>query len=193
MKFSETTGLSRGNEIWIYGSEGTLRVDDRQNIFVGRRGDNELAPFPNPPEGQAATDHTDVNINHVELEWCMNRRTFDKLPHDLKVVVNNWARANFQAESQQVFLKLAVIARNKFKKEGMKFHSLTDAEAKRWAEAYENVTQDYLKKTEAKGLPARELVADIKALVEQYKGKTFNELMLETINDPDQSFSRGVK
>jgi len=142
---------------------------------------------------QAATDHTDVNINHVELEWCMNRRTFDKLPHDLKVVVNNWARANFQAESQQVFLKLAVIARNKFKKEGMKFHSLTDAEAKRWAEAYENVTQDYLTKTEAKGLPARELVADIKALVEQYKGKTFNELMLETINNPDQSFSRGVK
>ena len=53
MKFSETTGLSRGNEIWIYGSEGTIRVDDSQNIFVGRRGDQSLAAYPNPPEGQA--------------------------------------------------------------------------------------------------------------------------------------------
>src|SRR6267154_1777101 len=27
MRFSETTGLSRGNDIWIHGSEGTIRVD----------------------------------------------------------------------------------------------------------------------------------------------------------------------
>jgi predicted dehydrogenase len=53
MKFSETTGLSRGNDIWIYGSEGTIHVDDEQNIFVGKRGDRALAPHPNPPEAQA--------------------------------------------------------------------------------------------------------------------------------------------
>jgi predicted dehydrogenase len=53
MKFSETTGLSRGNDTWIFGSEGTIHVDDQQNIFVGRRGDRELAAHPNPPEGQA--------------------------------------------------------------------------------------------------------------------------------------------
>jgi predicted dehydrogenase len=53
MKFSETTGLSRGNDIWIYGSEGTIHVDNEQNVFVGRRGDRALAAHPNPPEGQA--------------------------------------------------------------------------------------------------------------------------------------------
>ncbi len=52
MVFSETTGLSRGNDTWIFGSEGTIHLDDAQNIFVGRRGDRELAPYPNPPEGQ---------------------------------------------------------------------------------------------------------------------------------------------
>jgi predicted dehydrogenase len=53
MKFSETTGLSNGNQIWIFGSEGTIHVDDEQNIFTGRRGDRELAALANPREGQA--------------------------------------------------------------------------------------------------------------------------------------------
>ena len=52
MVFSETTGLSRGNDTWIFGSEGTIRIDDANDIFVGRRGDRELSAYPNPPEGQ---------------------------------------------------------------------------------------------------------------------------------------------
>lgn len=52
MVFSETTGLSRGNDLWIFGTEGTIRVDGANRIFVGRRGDRELAEHSNPPEGQ---------------------------------------------------------------------------------------------------------------------------------------------
>jgi predicted dehydrogenase len=77
MKFSETTGLSRGNEIWIYGSEGTLRVDDRQNIFVGRRGDNELAPFPNPPEGQARHRVEEEFVNAIRGIEEIKMNTFE--------------------------------------------------------------------------------------------------------------------
>lgn len=139
-----------------------------------------------------ATDHTDLSINHTQLDWCMNKRTFDKLPKDLKVVVNNWARAKSQAETQQAFLKVAVIGRSKFKKAGMKFHSLTATEQKRWQQAYAGVTEAYLKDTEAKGLPARQMVADIKALVEKLKDKKFNELMSEAINNPVQDFSPGI-
>ena len=53
MRASETTGLSTGNHTWIYGSEGTIHVDRRQNVFAGRRGDSELAQVPNPREAQA--------------------------------------------------------------------------------------------------------------------------------------------
>ena len=53
MRFSETTGLSSGNQTWIHGSDGTIFVDNRQNVFVGRRGDNELSPLPNPVQEQA--------------------------------------------------------------------------------------------------------------------------------------------
>ncbi len=53
MRFSETTGLSTGNQTWIHGSEGTIHVDERQIVRGGKRGETALREIPNPPEGQA--------------------------------------------------------------------------------------------------------------------------------------------
>jgi predicted dehydrogenase len=53
MRMSATTGLSTGNQIWLYGTEGTIHVDQKQAIFAGRRGDTQLSEVPNPPETQA--------------------------------------------------------------------------------------------------------------------------------------------
>jgi predicted dehydrogenase len=61
MRFSETTGLSPGNQTWIHGSEGTLYVDARQAVFGGKRGDTDLKEIPNPPADRAAS--------RVELEF----------------------------------------------------------------------------------------------------------------------------
>ena len=53
MRMSATTGLSTGNQIWFYGTEGTIHVDHQRNVFAGRKGDAELAEVPNPTDGQA--------------------------------------------------------------------------------------------------------------------------------------------
>ena len=53
MRMSATTGLSTGNQLWMYGTEGTIYVDQQQRVFAGRRGDTDLAEVPNPPEQQA--------------------------------------------------------------------------------------------------------------------------------------------
>jgi predicted dehydrogenase len=53
MRMSATTGLSTGNQIWLYGTEGTIHVDQQQRIFAGRRGDTQLSEVPNPPAEQA--------------------------------------------------------------------------------------------------------------------------------------------
>ena len=74
MVFSETTGLSRGNDTWIFGSEGTIHLDDAQNIFVGRRGDRELAAYPNPPEGQFR--------HRVEEEFVNAIRGLEPVAHE---------------------------------------------------------------------------------------------------------------
>ncbi|MQG63962.1 MAG: Gfo/Idh/MocA family oxidoreductase, partial [SAR202 cluster bacterium] len=53
MQFSAVTGLSSGNGVWIYGSEGTLHVDGAQNVYGGQRGDDKLQEINNPEEGRA--------------------------------------------------------------------------------------------------------------------------------------------
>lgn len=55
MRFSETTGLSNGNQTWIHGTNGTIHVDETQTVRGGKRGDPELREIPNPPEGQAGS------------------------------------------------------------------------------------------------------------------------------------------
>ncbi len=61
MRFSETTGLSSGSQTWIHGRQGTIHVDDRQNVRGGARGETELREIPNPADGQA--------VSRVEAEF----------------------------------------------------------------------------------------------------------------------------
>jgi predicted dehydrogenase len=77
MVFSETTGLSRGNDTWIFGSEGTIRVDGADNIFVGRRGDRELAAYPNPPEDQYRHRVEEEFVNAIRGLEPVRMNTFE--------------------------------------------------------------------------------------------------------------------
>ena len=71
MQFSAVTGLSSGNGVWIYGSEGTLHVDGAQNVYGGRRGDDKLAEIENPEAGRAYW--------RVEEEFCSAIRGQEKI------------------------------------------------------------------------------------------------------------------
>ena len=77
MKFSETTGLSRGNEIWMFGSEGTIFVDNEQRIFTGRRGERELVELPNPREQQAVHRVEEEFINAIRGRERVSMNTFE--------------------------------------------------------------------------------------------------------------------
>ncbi len=78
MRFSATTGLSNGNQTWIYGTEGTVHVDSRMDVFAGRQGDSGLSPIPNPPEEQAKRIVEGQFINAIRdsrrSPWCPLRR-----------------------------------------------------------------------------------------------------------------------
>ena len=53
MQMSATSGLNRGSQIWMFGTDGTIHVDSQRRVWAGRRGDAELTEVPNPPETQA--------------------------------------------------------------------------------------------------------------------------------------------
>ncbi len=71
MSFSAVTGLSPGNGVWIYGSEGTIHVDGGLNVYGGRRGDDKLSEIPNPEVKQAYW--------RVEEEFCNAIRGTEKI------------------------------------------------------------------------------------------------------------------
>jgi predicted dehydrogenase len=77
MKFSETTGLSAGNEIWIFGSEGTIHVDNEQRIFTGRRGDLALTELANPREQQAVHRVEEEFVNAIRGREAVAMNTFE--------------------------------------------------------------------------------------------------------------------
>jgi predicted dehydrogenase len=77
MRMSETTGLSRGNQTWIHGTEGTIFVDGRQTVFRGRRGDSDLAEVANPENGQAHYRVEEEFINAIRGVEPVTMNTFE--------------------------------------------------------------------------------------------------------------------
>jgi len=101
MKFSETTGLSPGNQIWIYGSEGTIFVDNEQKIFVGKRGDTALAELPNPREQQAAHRVEEEFINAIRGRERITMNTFE-----IGVAYMEWTEAIYRSASTGMAVEL---------------------------------------------------------------------------------------
>ncbi|MDA1372452.1 MAG: Gfo/Idh/MocA family oxidoreductase [Proteobacteria bacterium] len=77
MRLSETTGLSTGNQTWIYGSEGTIFVDNALNVFAGKRGDSQLTTLANPPEQQAVYRVEEEFINAIRGIEQVTMATFE--------------------------------------------------------------------------------------------------------------------
>ena len=103
MRASETTGLSTGNQTWIHGSEGTIYVDRRQNVFAGRRGHSELAAVPNPQQEQA--------YYRVEEEFINAIRGIEEVtmaPFETGVHYMEWTEAVHRSSQtgQAVYLPL---------------------------------------------------------------------------------------
>ncbi len=77
LRVSAVTGLSPGNDIWLYGSEGTLHLDGRLNLHGGKRGDVQLAEIANPPENQYSWRVEEEFISAIRGEEQVSHTPFD--------------------------------------------------------------------------------------------------------------------
>ncbi|MEE8466553.1 MAG: Gfo/Idh/MocA family oxidoreductase, partial [Dehalococcoidia bacterium] len=103
MRMSATTGLSTGNQTWIYGTEGTIHIDQQQNIFAGRRGDSELIEVANPPEEQA---HYRVEEQFTNAIWGTEQ--VDMVSFETGVHYMEWTEAVIRSAQtgQAVYLPM---------------------------------------------------------------------------------------
>ena len=67
LRFSAVTGLAPGSEVWLFGSQGTLRLEGPPSLslFGGRRGDSQLREIDIPSQRQGEWRVEEEFINAI--------------------------------------------------------------------------------------------------------------------------------
>ena len=78
LRFSAVTALGPANEVWIFGSDGTLRLEaDAKRLSGARRGDKELREIPVPAERRIGWRVEEEFVNAVRGREKVALTTFD--------------------------------------------------------------------------------------------------------------------
>ncbi|HEV8586755.1 MAG TPA: Gfo/Idh/MocA family oxidoreductase [Methylomirabilota bacterium] len=78
LRFSAVTALGPANELWIYGSDGTLRLEaDAKRLSGARRGDKELREIPIPAERRIGWRVEEEFVNAVRGREKISHTTFE--------------------------------------------------------------------------------------------------------------------
>ena len=78
LSFSAVTGLARAGEVWLYGSQGTLRLDPGAGaLYGGRRGDRQLTEIDIPTEKQGNWRVEEEFINAIRGTEKVTHTTFE--------------------------------------------------------------------------------------------------------------------
>jgi TRAP-type C4-dicarboxylate transport system substrate-binding protein len=135
---------------------------------------------------ELANFKTIVDLAVAPLEFGLNRKTFDSLPKDLKIILYNWFRKHAQFTSQVHSLRDGERCNVKLKESGIEEIELSPEESQRWKDATGTIMDKFITENEAKGLPAKQLIADMRDLSKKYSTMTWNDLMRRTIEHPIQ-------
>jgi predicted dehydrogenase len=78
LRFSSVTALAPPNEVWIFGSEGTLRLEaDARRLSGGRRGERELREIPIPADRRIGWRVEEEFVNAIRGREKVSRTTFE--------------------------------------------------------------------------------------------------------------------
>ncbi len=126
-----------------------------------------------------------VNVNRVSIPFGMNKKTYDSLPPELKKDFYNLLRRAgiITAIGYDNQMKISI---KQLKDLGVEVIEPTPEEQARWAKAVESVWDDFIKTNEAKGRPAKEMVAELKRLTKKYEGWTAKQALDYVVNNPPQ-------
>lgn len=133
---------------------------------------------------KVAKYRTELNMGHYNAEYCVSKKFWDSLPRDLQIVFNTWARAQAQAETQIFYGVAGARSLEMFRAAGMELIELDAGQQRLWTEKTDVVIENWIRAREAAGRPARQLVEDVKAVVQRYKDMTLNDLMRRALNQP---------
>ena len=117
---------------------------------------------------------TICNMQTTSFAVVMNKKKWDSLPEKVKKVIDGLSREHslWTGEYIDQHVKDSVAwAKKKYNEQVI---TLSDSEYKQWHQKVAPIKDEWLKKTEAKGLPAKAFLKDLMALKAKYE-KEFSE------------------
>ena len=133
---------------------------------------------------ELAKYHTTLNLSAQHIDTCINKETFDTLPDDLKQTFYGFQQRMAYAVAKRAGVDFRDKAMKIYKDNGVEMITLPPEELDRWKAAMEPVIDKWVTKYEAQGLPAKELLADIKRLTRKYNNMEDDKLFNLIINEP---------
>lgn len=134
---------------------------------------------------------TVLNMNNSPLAYAFNRKTFDSYPPEVKRFMYNMLRRLNQM-SGNAFDQHDAISRKVIEESGVKVVSPTPEQLAQWKAAAEPMWETFIKENEAKGLPARQLVNDLRALTAKYSNWTPEQLLKHAAENPVRGIIDGM-
>lgn len=131
--------------------------------------------------------HTRIELLQSGIETCLSPAFHDRLPDDLKPVVNHWAQLTSMVNSQLGVMEASAKAQKVFAENDVVMITLDDAERQRWIDAVQPVVEKNIEEAEAKGVPARQMIEEIRAATKKYEGMTQDELFQHIVDNPYQT------
>jgi TRAP-type C4-dicarboxylate transport system substrate-binding protein len=98
----------------------------------------------------------------------MNQASYDKLPDDLKKVIDDNSGVEAAAWAGRAMEAGDAVGLKKAQEAGNNIITLDDAQTKRWAEAAAAVEKGWVAEMSGKGIDAQALVDDAKALIAKH-------------------------
>jgi TRAP-type C4-dicarboxylate transport system substrate-binding protein len=128
---------------------------------------------------------TPVHINVTVLQYCLNRRSFDALPDDVRRQMYGLFRVRGQIAVQNYYGgPRADAAVDVLRERGVTILDLSESDLDEWRSAVAPLSERFLEEQEAQGRPARAFAADMRALATRYDELTDDELRTRVRTTP---------
>jgi TRAP-type transport system periplasmic protein len=113
--------------------------------------------------------HVENTLHEPTLAMIMNKQSYDKLPPDLKKVIDANSGEWLAIEFGRRWEKDDMPGRAKAKSLGHEIITIPPAEQARWRKVTQTVYDDWIKEMDGKGLPGRQMVEDAEQLVTKHE------------------------
>ena len=121
--------------------------------------------------------YTRIRLSHTVIHYCLNPRSFDALPEDLRGQLYNLYRVRGQVANRNFYGGEGLVsAIDTLVAGGVEIIDPTPDEREQWLDAVRPLKQRFVKENEALGLPAAAFVQEAKDRAAVYEGWTDQQL-----------------